>query len=326
MTPATRTATPEDEPALYALWSTCFGPSAAHLPALYALDPDRHRRTFIAAGAGRGAGTGREAGVDAAIVVVPRLVRGADGTPELIGGIGNVATHPSARGQGLVRSLLAEAVSAMESEGFAWSLLFTGMPGVYEGSGWRTFARRHAEGQLAPPDHPAAPTPTPAPRVRAAGDGDDLPALHQAAHATRPLTAVRTEADWRVRVPAWYGPHARWLVVDDPATGAAAGYAVAEHVTPTRTLELREYGTVPGADVRCLAALFAAHAALARTAGLTHARVPLTPEAELALPYLVPRPAHQTDRSGMAHPLRSPAPPTSLTPSAGATHWYGDSF
>lgn len=332
MTHTLRTARPEDEPALHALWATCF-PSGGHLPALHALDPDRDRRTFVARarqrrtgpGAGPGTGTGAATGVDAAVVVVPRLLRGPDGAPERVGGIGSVATHPSARGLGLVRALLAEAVHAMEAAGYAWSLLFTGTPGVYEGSGWRSFPRPYAEGALADSaEGPAAPVPG----VRVAKDGDDLPALHAAAHATRPLTAVRTAEDWRVRVPSWYGPGAHWLVADDPATGTAAGYAVATHHRATRTLEVREYGVRPGADPACLARLFAAHATAASAAGLTHARIPLTPEADPALGHLLPHPVLRTELSGMARALGAHADAAALSaPSApGATHWHGDSF
>ncbi|GAA2093574.1 hypothetical protein GCM10009801_60890 [Streptomyces albiaxialis] len=299
-----RTAVPGDEPALHALWATCFGPSAAHLPALHALDPDRHRRTFVAARPGDGA-------PEAVVVVVPRLVRDADGAPQRVGGIGSVATLPAARGRGLVRGLLGEAVHAMRAEGFAWSLLFTGTPGVYEGAGWRTFARMYAEGE---PTR-RAPSRT-GHRVREAAPSE-LPRLHTA----RPLTAVRTPDDWRVRVPAWYGPGALWLVAEHPAARTPVGYAVS-HRTGGQALALAEFGSLPGAE-DCLPDLFAAHAAHACREGVERVRVPLTPDARPALPHLVQNPTWHTDRTGMVRDLRSPA----TAPEArGAAYWSGDAF
>ncbi|MFG3259574.1 GNAT family N-acetyltransferase [Streptomyces sp. NPDC048172] len=302
-----RTAVPGDEPALHALWSECFGPTAAHLPALYSLDPGRHRRTFVAARPDDGT-------PDAVVVVVPRLVRGADGVPRRVGGLGSVAARPAARGRGLIRALLGEAVRAMEAEGFAWSLLFTDTPRVYEGAGWRTFARMYAEGE---PTRSAAPRSRY--RVREAAPSE-LPRLHAAA---RPLTAVRTPEDWRVRVPSWYGPSALWLVAEHGTTTSRTpvGYAVS-HRTSGQALSLAEFGSLPGTE-DCLPALFAAHAAHACGEEAERIRVPLTPDAQPALPHLLQNPTWHTDRTGMVRDLHSPA----TAPEArGAAYWFGDAF
>lgn len=207
MTATIRTATPADDPALAALWRRCF--DAPQIADLYALDPDRHRHTFVAQSA-------EGEGIDAVVVYVPRLIRDADGTPQRVGGIGSVATRPEARGQGLVRLLLEAAEHTMTAEGCAWSLLFTGTPGVYRGSGWQEFGSTYTEGTLAPSQAAGEFRIRPA-TVR---DTAEVAALHRAYNADRPLSSVRAAEDWAVRVPAWYGPVERSLVAQDPASGA----------------------------------------------------------------------------------------------------------
>ncbi|WP_353940904.1 GNAT family N-acetyltransferase [Streptomyces sp. HUAS MG91] len=306
-----RTATAADEPALYALWSRCFG-DAPHLPALYALDADRHRRTFVAAA--------DDGSLDAVVVHVPRTVRDAHGAPHRIGGIGSVATRPEARGRGLVRALLAEATASMISEGCGWSLLFTGTPGVYEGSGWRTFARPYAEGPLA--DAPDAPV-----GVREARPGDRAPLarLQERHNARRPLSSVRSADDWRVRVPAWYGHDTLHLVAEDRA-GGPRGWLVAR--IADGTAEVLEAAV---ADDDCLGTLYAGLAVRARAAGAVRARtrLPDAPGAERALPRLLRAGAvaRGTDTTGMYRPLLTPAGTVEQTLTApGAAYWYGDSF
>ncbi|MEV8457224.1 GNAT family N-acetyltransferase [Streptomyces sp. NPDC052095] len=311
MTPAAvRTAVPADDPALAALWRRCF--DAPQITALHALDPDRHRHTFVVPGAGEGV-------LDAVVVYVPRTIRDADGAPQRVGGIGSVATRPEARGRGLVRLLLAAAERTMRAEGCAWSLLFTGTPGVYRGSGWEEFGSGCAEGRLAP-----APA-TGEFRVRAATarDAPEVAALHRAYNADRPLSTVRSAEDWAVRVPAWYGPLDGTLVAEDPRTGAPAGWLAARH--EEEWLEVREFAGAP----ECLGALLAAAGERARAAGLDRARVRLPdgPGTAAALPRLLADARRTTEYVGMARPLLAPAPAVRATVTApGAVHWYGDCF
>ncbi|WP_335937569.1 GNAT family N-acetyltransferase [Streptomyces sp. PTD5-9] len=303
--------TPADEPALAALWRRCF--DAPHLPRLHALDPDRHRHTFVA--------RDPDGGIDAAVVYVPRLIRDARGAPRRVGGIGSVATRPEARGRGLVKRLLAEAERVMTAEGCAWSLLFTGTPGVYRGSGWQEFASTYTEGALAAP----AAARTGAFRVRGATarDAPEVAALHHAYNAARPLSSLRTPEDWAVRVPAWYGPPEDSLVAEDPASGQVVGWIVAQH--EGERVEVRECAGVPAS----LGALFAAVAARARAAGLGRAgsRLPGTPEIRAALPALMTDPRTVTEHTGMARPLHAaPAEVRATVTAPGAVHWHGDSF
>lgn len=310
MTATIRTATPADDPALAALWRSCF--DAPHLADLHALDPDRHRHTFVAQNA---AGDG----IDAVVVYVPRRIRDAHGIPQRVGGIGSVATRPEARGQGLVRRLLVAAEQTMTAEQCAWSLLFTGTPGVYRGSGWQEFATTYTEGRLAP--SPAAG----AFRIRAATarDAAELTALHHAYNVVRPLSSVRAAEDWAVRVPAWYGPVERSLVAQDPASGALVGMLVTQH--EGEYLEVREFAGAP----KCLGELYAAAGERGREAGLSRVRVrlPDDPEVRAALPAVMADARQVTEHVGMARPLLATEESVRATVTApGAVHWYGDCF
>jgi predicted N-acetyltransferase YhbS len=60
----------------------------------------------------------------------------------LLGGIGSVATHASARGKGLASELLRQAIARMRERGMALSLLFTGRFSFYEPLGWRQMSTR----------------------------------------------------------------------------------------------------------------------------------------------------------------------------------------
>ncbi|MGW2088961.1 GNAT family N-acetyltransferase [Streptomyces sp. NPDC001880] len=310
MTAVIRTATAADDPALAALWRQCF--DAPQIVGLHALDPDRHRHTFVAQNA-------EGDGIDAVVVYVPRLIRDAHGTPRRVGGIGSVATRPEARGQGLVRRLLEAAEHTMRAEQCDWSLLFTGTPGVYRGSGWQEFASTRTEGMLTPPSA------TGEFRIReaTARDAAEVAALHHAYNADRPLSSVRAPEDWAVRVPAWYGPLDRSLVAEDPGSGALVGWMVAQH--EGECVEVREFAGAPGS----LGPLFAAVGERGRAAGLDRARVrlPDDPEVRAALPYLLADARQVTERVGMARPLHARADAVRATVTApGAVHWYGDCF
>ncbi|MFF9076415.1 GNAT family N-acetyltransferase [Streptomyces sp. NPDC014735] len=305
-----RTTTPADEPALAALWARCF--DAPHLPRLHALDPDRHRHTFVAQ-------NDTDGGIDAVVVYVPRRIRDAHGVPRRVGGIGSVATRPEARGQGLVRRLLVAAERVMTAEGCDWSLLFTGTPGVYRGSGWREFASTYTEGTLAPSPDPGSF------RIRAAAERDApaVAALHDAYNTTRPLSAVRTPQDWAVRVPAWYGPLEASLVAEDPGSGEVVGWIVA--CPETERVDVHEFAGAPG----CLGALLAAVGERGRAAGLDRARVRLPdgPVLRAALPALLADARTVTEHAGMARPLHATEESVRATVTApGAVHWFGDCF
>jgi predicted N-acetyltransferase YhbS len=59
-----------------------------------------------------------------------------------VGGIGSVATHTTARGQGLASELLRQAIVRMRARGMALSLLFASRFAFYERLGWQQISTR----------------------------------------------------------------------------------------------------------------------------------------------------------------------------------------
>ncbi|MEU6607307.1 GNAT family N-acetyltransferase [Streptomyces shenzhenensis] len=311
-----RTATPDDEASLADLWRTAFG--AAPVAALWRRDPGRHGRTFVAVEDGR---------VLSVVHCLPRPIRSAAGTVERVGCVGSVATLPRARGRGLVKRLAADAAEAMTAAGCAWSLLFTGTPGVYRSAGWETFPAPSWHGPL-----PAAVPAAEHAGVRAAAPGDlpRLMALRDRFDRDRPLTTVRTEEDWRGRLPHWYDGSCVTLVTERTGGGGAAepgGFVVAR-LLPERAeiVEIALAGPAPSATAH---ALLAAAAARARAAGRTGivVRLPDVPAVRGAVRRLLPSAEAVTEHTGMARPLLAPRAAVRATVTApGAMHWFGDSF
>ncbi|MFJ6215883.1 GNAT family N-acetyltransferase [Streptomyces sp. NPDC092296] len=324
-----RTAVPADEPALQALWAAAF--DAPQVPELWGRDAGRHRRTFVAAEDGR---------VVSVVHYLPRPIRSAAGTVDRVGCVGSVATLPEARGRGHVRHLLAAAVRTMAEDGCGWSLLFTGTPRVYETSGWSVFPLPAWTGPLAVPAQavPAQAGPTQADSPPAAlgvrparpGDLPALRALRAAYDRDRPLTTVRSEEDWRYRIPAWYAAPAETLVATGPAE-EPAGFAVSRPGADAQEVEVVEIALAADAPDRTatLRALLGAVAARSAARGRTRAvaRLPHTPEVVAALPALLADPHPLTVRTGMARPIHTtPAALRATLTAPGAAHWYGDSF
>ncbi|GAA2879760.1 hypothetical protein GCM10010517_42200 [Streptosporangium fragile] len=299
--PELRTATPADRDSLYRTWAACF--DAPHIVPLYESDPGRYDRTFVAAG---------DDGIEAVVYYVPRRIRNASGGTDLVGGVADVATRPDARGRGHVRRLLRLAVADMTAAGCAWSLLFTGTPGVYAGSGWSVFELAYPTGVLARPA-----VPDPLTRVRPAGVGEWplLAALHERHNAGRPLTTVRGPDDWKMRVPLWYGPPVELTVAE--LGGEPVGYLVARwHPGSVEILE----------TAGDQAALFREVTAEAARRGVTRgsARLPADEPARAALPLLFSRTEQAVDATGMVRPiLGDPAP---VVGSPAAVHWPADYF
>ncbi|MBB2914502.1 GNAT superfamily N-acetyltransferase [Streptosporangium becharense] len=296
-----RTATPADREALYRTWAECF--DAPHVVPLYESDPGRYGRTFVAAG---------DDGIHAVVYYVPRRIRNASGGTDLVGGVADVATRPDARGRGHVRRLLGMAVDDMAAAGCAWSLLFTGTPGVYAGSGWSVFELTHPAGVLA---RPGAADPLTRVRPATTAEWPLLAALYERHNANRPLTTVRGPDDWKVRVPVWYGPPVELTVAE--RGGEAVGYLAARwHPGSVEILE------TAGEQ----AALFRTVTAEAARRGVTHgsARLPADEPASAALPLLLSRVEQVVDATGMVRPiLGDPAP---VVGSPAAVHWPADYF
>ncbi|NUR24521.1 MAG: GNAT family N-acetyltransferase, partial [Catenulispora sp.] len=236
-----RTATPADRDALYALWAACF--NAAHVVPLYETDPGRYGRTFVTED------------VSACVYYLPRRIRDGSGGSVLVGGVANVAAHPSVRGRGYVRELLEFAVEAMRADGCAWSLLFTGTPGVYKR--WTPFDLQTVSGPLATPSSTS---------LRSVPVSDPwLRQVHERYNATRPLSTVRDDEHWRLRVPLWYTD----VLAND------AGYAAVRWSDELEVLEVA--GDVP--------AVLSGLATEAAARGVTRGRARLAWD-EPGLPYL----------------------------------------
>ncbi|MEU0561862.1 GNAT family N-acetyltransferase [Dactylosporangium sp. NPDC006015] len=309
-----RPAIPSDEPSLRALWSTAF-PGTDVFP-LWAGDPGRFPRTFVAVDA---------ATVLAAVYYLPRRLRAADGAVHLVGGIANVATLPAARGRGHARRLLDLALAAMTADGCSWSLLFTGTPDVYRGSGFEPFTLRYPTGTPAPAGRTAeAASPSSGWTIGpgSLAEWSRLAAAHRAFNAHRPLTTVRTADDWNRRVPVWYAPPAEVLVAH--RRGRLGGYVVLRRTTGE--VQVLETACRPGRE-DALGALFAAVAEHARAAGVQRctARLPADPAIDAALPRLLRDPVTETDTTGMLRPLHAaPELLAAMTAAPGAFHWPGD--
>lgn len=287
-------------PALRALWRQVF-PEAGHVEPLYSLDPGRAERTFMACDG------------DEPVAVVywlPRQVRGVGGEVHRVGCVSSVATLPRARGQGLVRRLLATAVESMTAHGCAWSLLFTGTPRVY--TGWTVFDRVHVRGSFA-----GAVPPRPGWSVTSVGldEWPVLAELHAREH--RPLTTVRSSEDWVARVPVWYGRGHEILLVRE--RGVPVAYAVVDWSAG----DVVEFAAV-SSDAAL--GLFEAVARKAAERRVAEGRLLAPPDPEV-LPALFGTWSTAVERTGMARPLHSgPDQVRAVVEAPAAVHWTADYF
>lgn len=132
------------------------------------------------------------------------LVRGV---PMSAGGIGSVASHPSARGLGLPTALLHDAIDVMERDGMPVSFLFTGIPAFYERLGWRIVRQAGIDADASE----AAATPHERGYAIRRIVADDVPALlrlYRRATAGSTGAVVRTRRTWR-DAQIWLGEDAR---------------------------------------------------------------------------------------------------------------------
>lgn len=349
-----RTATPDDVPALYALWGRAF--DAPLMVPVYETDDGRLDRTHVAVDPDDGRVVG-------SVYWTPRKLGGPGGGILRAGGVANVATAPEARGRGLVRALLARAVEQMERDGADVALLFTGTPDVYRSSGFETFDVPLQRGAPRPvneadPGHDdldddglptdAAPSDlvgdapvrtrtdrlpgVPWPAWSVALRWEQLAVLHDAfdtvADGPRPLATRRTAEHWEQRIPLWYS--GAEVFTARATDGEVVGYLVLE--PEPDVLKVRELGVDP-ASVR-------AHDlvdALARTT-LQRAHLHGSPAVEVRLPAhaltdrfaaaVLDAPVVATDTTGMLRPVRAAADVVAHLRDAAAAgvgfHWPGD--
>ncbi|MBM4085292.1 MAG: GNAT family N-acetyltransferase [Planctomycetes bacterium] len=240
-----------------------------------------------------------------------------------VGCIGNVATLPDYRGRGHATRLLEDAIAYMEREGYDLSMLFTGVPPLYEKLGWKAMPQsivsfRIREDVDLPYDSDG--------RI---GDWErDLAGVmrvYDEFNRGRTGTVVRTDDCWRAQL--------RWLREEDPA-----GFLVAERggeiVAYTRCRKdanfIMEYGYLPGWE-DAMTSLFVqlAWTFRARHDGRIIAYSPRDPLAERLLAescvdvnWSVP--PLQTPH--IEHVLFRPIRWHSLDRLAGYVFWYSDHF
>jgi GNAT superfamily N-acetyltransferase len=159
----------------------------------------------------------------AAMQLVRRPVRLANGKTLWMAGIANVATLPDYRGHGFASQLMRDLHAVMDAEDFAFGLLFTGIHEFYARLGWE---------RLPLPLYQATPAPVDLSgwRFRVA-EPNDLPRLqrwYDAFYADHPLTVARDDAYWRLWTrwddPTW---RAKFYLAEDPA-GVPRGYLALE--------------------------------------------------------------------------------------------------
>jgi GNAT superfamily N-acetyltransferase len=140
---------------------------------------------------GRGA-----AAVDACeLTIDPLTLHDGGGGLVPVGGIGNVATRPSHRRQGLATQLLEVAIERMRASDMAASLLY-GIDGFYEPLGWRSCGD---ERWVQLPLDGWRDTPSSAARARAL-QAPDLPRIHE---LYEQLAAATPGAVHRTGTHAW---------------------------------------------------------------------------------------------------------------------------
>lgn len=111
------------------LWDTVFQPGEWLFDTLHLATEDRKWEHC-------GVAVDEAGRLVSAVDLFMRPVRGVDGTPTKMAGVGSVATLEEARKQGLSGRLLDRALEVMSAEGCHWSHLFTGTHHHYRRYGW----------------------------------------------------------------------------------------------------------------------------------------------------------------------------------------------
>lgn len=288
----------------------------------FAFDPTfRDDLCFVAAADGRLVST---------LQVFRKVVRVEDAAL-IVGGVGNVYTHPDWRGSGLAGALLERAVTTMATHGFDASLLFASRLDFYARFGWRSLPRQLWF--LAP----AAAAPAPPDGVEpfdAARDLADVMALYERHSAGVPGATVRDAAYWHGQLRYAGNPQERFLVTR--RGGRVVAYA--RRTTLYDFPIVIEHGGEPAALAELLAHLHAE--ADAPTGSLAQ----LTPDAALvdALAGRGLAPRAIEDQSWMWRPidverlaarLRLPVAAAQATdlfaqlfPPGGSRYWLADRF
>jgi predicted N-acetyltransferase YhbS len=185
-----RQATEADVPAILDLL-THFDRPREFLRPRYEQDPTyRPRQSFVWEEGGR---------LLAHVRVYERTLRLPDATLAMAG-IGNVVTHREHRRRGYNRRVLDAALADAAHRGFAYSLLWTNSPFVYERHGYGSAPEQVVAGVAAAPDGPPS---NARPVLVRPFEITDLPSvarLYEQVHGERPGTVVRDQSYWRANL------------------------------------------------------------------------------------------------------------------------------
>jgi GNAT superfamily N-acetyltransferase len=235
------------------LWEEVFGVGQWLFDSLHQSTTDRsweHARVAVEDGR-----------IVAAADVFLRHVRDEDGVPQLMGGIGSVATRPEARRKGYSRALLNQIIERMAIDGCKWSMLFTGSFDHYAPLGWKRIALPGADAQLKNQEFTTDST------VVRLGDPwpfTEMGQLYDSFNGQRPLTGIRTDPIWSIAIKVRLEQPERFClgrVVDR----SLKGYLVA--TKGNRGFDLEEMAVQPG-DTETVSVLLQGFAPLIKEDGM----------------------------------------------------------
>lgn len=194
------------------------------------------------------------------------------GDAMLIGGIGDVVTHPAHRGKGYASMAIEDAIRYMRDGGYKWSILFTELTQFYRQFGWEVLPQLSLHVSVGE-DERATKAPSDGLRNFSIDDHlDDVARIYADENATRQGTLRRTDDYWRSQYRYKDDPpHASAVAVRD---GQVVAYARALY--SARQSAIEEYGCLPGQDA-ALRALVQQSLARARESGSPSLEIPAPP-------------------------------------------------
>lgn len=181
-----REAAPTEMDSVMNVWTTVFQLGSDAFEGVLTSCPVDRKSTFVA-------------DVDGKIVSVVQVfaipLRDELGREVTVGAIANVSTFKEYQGQGFSTQLLRLAIRDMEERGCKWSFLFTGVPDFYKRLGWD-----HVEYHTLRATLPMQDPTDIAPKQFLESDLSAIRPIYDDAYATIPLSVIRTEADWRLKL------------------------------------------------------------------------------------------------------------------------------
>jgi len=278
-----------DAEPLAALWAEAFTPPLS--PDQWLTDPARYAHTVVAVDA---------TGVVGSIYGVPKRLREGDGGVADVHGIGSVAVAERARGCGLARRLVSATLDSARQRGADWALLFTGTPGVYRSSGFRSFRmHRSAQGPWRPPGDDVPQDRVDLRTTVGPGTTAELHGVYEQSRSGVVLTPQRSALDWAMAEVRLKGLTLYTL----RDAGAVAAYAVAGAQGLTGVVA--ELAAADAAPPDACATLLRAIGADWAAAGVERCDIalPERPRDVAAVHAFAPAARWIADTSGMAVPL-----------------------